>query len=156
MPRFMRASTTPRFSAQAFMSLEYWIARAGETCGVSNYSAACSSGADARQDDLDPRAAARLGIEIEPAAEPIGHDAVDDVQAKPGAALVAPRREERIEGAAANIEAHAAAIVGEQDLDIVLAGLAHLDIDRARPAVRESVRHRIEEQIGQHLPVGPG
>src|SRR5512138_4023341 len=77
----------------------------------------------ARQDHLDARAAARLGIEIKPAAEPRRHDAVDDVQAEPGAALVAPRREERIEGAAADVEAHAAAIVGKDDLDIVLAGL---------------------------------
>ena len=81
---------------------------------------------------------------------------VDDVQAEPGAALVAAGGEERIEGAAADVERHAAAIVGKDDLDIVLAGLPHLDIDRAGLAVRESVRHRIEEQIGQHLPVGPG
>ena len=80
---------------------------------------------------------ARLGIKVEPAAEAVGHDAVDDVQAEPGAALVAARREERIEGAAADVEAHAAAIVGKDDLDIVLAGLPHLDIDRAGPAVRE-------------------
>ena len=37
----------------------------------------------ARQDHLDPRAAARLGVEVEPTAEAVGHDAVDDVQAKP-------------------------------------------------------------------------
>jgi len=42
---------------------------------------------DARQDDLDARAAPRRGIEIEPAAEAVGDDAVDDVQAKPGTAL---------------------------------------------------------------------
>src|SRR5882672_5731347 len=50
------------------------------------------------QDDLDSRAPAGLGIEIEPAAEAIGHDAVDDMQAEPGAALVAARREERVKG----------------------------------------------------------
>ena len=33
----------------------------------------------ARQDHLDPRAAARLGIEIEPTAEAVGDDAVDDM-----------------------------------------------------------------------------
>ena len=92
----------------------------------------------ARQDHLDARAAARRGIEIEPAAEAVGDDAVDDVQAEPGAALVAPRGEKRIEGAAANVEAHAASVVGKDDLDIVLAGLAHLDIDRAGLAVRET------------------
>ena len=35
-----------------------------------------------RQDDLDPRASAGLGIEVEPAAETVGDDAVDDVQAQ--------------------------------------------------------------------------
>ena len=78
------------------------------------------------------------------------------MQAKPGAALVAPRGEERIEGAAADVEAHAAAIVGKDDLDIVLAGFAHLDVDRAGLAVRERMRHRIEEQVGEHLSIGAG
>jgi hypothetical protein len=55
---------------------------------------------DPRQDDLNPRAAAGLGIEVQPAAEPVGDDAVDDMQAKPGAALIPARGEERIEGAA--------------------------------------------------------
>src|SRR4051794_4353954 len=43
-----------------------------------------------RQDDLDLRAAAGLRIEVEPPAQPIGDDAIDDMQAEPGAALVAP------------------------------------------------------------------
>src|ERR1700738_2289514 len=108
------------------------------------------------QDDLDSRAAAGLGIEIEPAAEAIGHDAVDDMQAEPGAPLAAARGEERIAGAATDVEAHADAVVGKQDLDIVLAGFPHLDVDRAGLAVRKGMRHRIEEQVGQHLSVGPG
>ena len=78
------------------------------------------------------------------------------MQAEPGAALIPPRGEERIERAPAHVERHAAAIVGEDDLDIVLAGLPHLDIDRAGLAVRKGMRHRIEEQIGEHLPVRPG
>src|ERR1700726_136907 len=43
-----------------------------------------------RQDDLDPGAPPRFRIKVEPPAETIGHDALDDVQTKPGAALVAP------------------------------------------------------------------
>src|SRR3978361_1853077 len=70
----------------------------------------------ARQDHLDPRAATRLGIQIKPAAEPVGDDAVDDVQSEPGAALIASRGEERIECAAADVEAHADAVIGKQDL----------------------------------------
>src|SRR5205807_2035935 len=86
---------------------------------------------DTRQDDLDARPRPGLGLEIEPSAETIGDDVVDDVQAEAGAALIAPRREERIEGAAPDVQAHAAAIVGEDDLDIVASGLAGLDLDRA-------------------------
>lgn len=56
----------------------------------------------------------------------------------------------------AHVEAHAATIVGDDDLDIVLAGLAHPDVDDPRTSVREGVRHRIQKQIGQHLPVRPG
>src|SRR6202035_1437238 len=77
---------------------------------------------NARQDDLDSRSAARLGIKLKPAAQTVGHDAVDDMQTEPGATLVAARREKRIERATPDIETHAAAIVGEDNLDIVLAG----------------------------------
>src|SRR6185312_8516355 len=111
---------------------------------------------DARQDDLDARTIPRRGIEIETPAEPVGHDAVDDMKAEPGTALVPPGGEERIEGAAADIERHAAAIVGEDDLDVVLSGGARLDFDDPGPAIGKSVRHRIEEKIGQHLAVGTG
>src|SRR6202165_4227019 len=76
---------------------------------------------DPGQDDLDSGAAAGLGIEVEPAAQAVGHDRVDDMQAEPGAALVAAGGEERIKGAAPDVEAHAATIVRENDLDIVLA-----------------------------------
>ena len=78
---------------------------------------------NARQDDLDSRARARRGIESEPSAQTGSHDTVDDMQTKPGAALIAAGREERIERTAPDIKGHAAAIVGKNDLDIVLAGL---------------------------------
>src|SRR6202011_1407885 len=93
---------------------------------------------------------------IEAAAEAVGDGAVDDVKPEPGAALIAPRGEERIERAAADVEAHADAVVGKQDLDIVRAGLAYLDVDRAWLAVRKRMRHRVEEQVGKHLSVGAG
>ncbi len=78
------------------------------------------------------------------------------MQPEPGAALIAPRGEERIERAAADVEAHADAVIGKQDLDIVLAALAHLDVDRAGLAFRKRVRHRVEEQVGEHLSVRAG
>src|SRR4051812_13167217 len=59
------------------------------------------------QDDLDLGAAARLGIQVEPPAQPVGHDAVDDMQAEPGAALVPPGGEEWIERPPPDVETHA-------------------------------------------------
>src|ERR1019366_6731407 len=86
---------------------------------------------NAGKDDLDSGAAAGFGIEVEPTAQTVGHDTVDDVQAEAGAALIAPGREERIERTAPDIQPHAATIVRKDDFDIILAGLPHLDIDRA-------------------------
>jgi hypothetical protein len=54
-------------------------------------------GRHALQDQLDFRPLAGLALETEPAAQVIGDDAVDDMQAEAGAALIAARREERIE-----------------------------------------------------------
>src|SRR5262245_57971055 len=65
----------------------------------------------ARQDELDSRPGARLAVEIDPATQALGHDAVDDMQPEAGAALVAPRREKRIERLPSDAGAHAAAIV---------------------------------------------
>src|SRR5229473_1561858 len=79
-----------------------------------------------------------------------------DVRRRAFDPFFATRREERIECAPPDIEAHAAAIVGKEDFDVVLAGLPNLDIDGAGLAVRKGVRHRIEEQIGEHLAIGPG
>src|SRR6476646_1617065 len=90
---------------------------------------------DPGQDDLDSRASAGLGIEVEPAAQTVGYDAVDNMQAESSAALIAARREERIERAAPDVEGHAATIVGKNDLHIILAGLPHLNVDRALLAV---------------------
>ena len=50
---------------------------------------------------------------------------------------------------------HAAAIVGKNNLDIVLARRLHLDVDGACLAGLERVRDRVEEQVGQHLAIRP-
>src|SRR6478735_8887296 len=103
---------------------------------------------DPGQDDLDARTSARFGIEVEPATQTVSHDTVDDVQSQPGAAVIAARREKRVERAAPDVERHPATIVGKNDFKIILAGLPDPDIDRALLAVRKSMRHRVEEQIG--------
>src|SRR6266702_1114696 len=109
-------------------------------------------GCDSRHDHLDPRPCAGFAFELDAPAQPVEDDIVDDVQAKPNAAFVAPRGEERIEGLPAQVRAHAAAIVGNGNLDIALAGRANLDSDPAALAIGKRVRDRVQEQVGQHLP----
>jgi hypothetical protein len=85
----------------------------------------------ARQDHLDFCSFAGRAIEIESAPQTIGHDVVDDVQPKAGAAEITARREERIEGLVPDVGAHPATIVAEKDLDFVFTRRPHLDIDRS-------------------------
>ena len=93
----------------------------------------------------------------QPAAQTAGHQVVDDVQAEPGAAAVAPGGEERLEGAPLHVLAHADAVVVELDLDMVGPALA-----RRRAACvparlsGKRMHQRVEHQVGQHLAVGPG
>jgi hypothetical protein len=51
---------------------------------------------------------------------------VDDVQAQARATAITARGEERIERVAPDIDTHAAAIVGKDNFDIVLARRPHL------------------------------
>src|SRR5450432_3076584 len=69
---------------------------------------------------------------------------------------MAARREERIESLTADIRAHATTIVGNDDLDMVRAGLPDRDIDATSHAVRKRVRDSVQEKVRQHLPIEPG
>ena len=100
-----------------------------------------------RQDNMDFRASAGRAVNIELPAETIGDDVVDDMQAEPSAAALAARREERIEGLARDVGAHAAAIVEKQDFDFVAARRPYLDFDCASLTVRKRVHDRIEEKV---------
>ena len=51
------------------------------------------------------------------------------MQAKTSAALIATSGKERIERLTPDIEAHATAIVGEKNFDMIIAGCLHLDVD---------------------------
>jgi hypothetical protein len=101
-----------------------------------------------RQDDLDFGSLAGSAIEIEPATQTIRDDTVDDVQAKASAALIAARREERIERLAPDGATHAAAIVGKPDFDIVIPRRQHLDVDGTFLVVGKRVRDRVEKEVG--------
>ena len=108
------------------------------------------------QDEPHPRSFGRFAVEIEAAAQTIGHDAVDDMQAEAGTALMTAGREEWIERLASDLRTHAATIIREQYLDLVRSGGAGLDVNPSLPSIRERMRNRIEEEMGQHLPVRSG
>jgi hypothetical protein len=103
---------------------------------------------DTRQDKLDFRPLVKFAIKIEPATQTIRDDAVDDMQAEARAALIATRREERIECFASDTEAHAAAIIGKTNFDIVLAGRPNLDLDDAFLPIGKCVCDRVQEKVG--------
>jgi hypothetical protein len=105
---------------------------------------------------MDSRSLAGLAIEIEAATQAIRHDIVDNMQVEAGAALVAARREEWIKRLTPDIDTHSAAIVGKENFDIVIPRRPDFDIDRASGAVGKRMGNRVEEEIGQHLPVWPG
>jgi hypothetical protein len=86
----------------------------------------------------------------------IGHDAVDDVQAEAGTTLMTAGREEWIERLASDVRTHAATIIAEEYLDLVRTGGAGLDANHSVPSIRECMRDRIEEEMGQDLPVRSG
>jgi len=75
------------------------------------------------------------------------------METQAGTALIPAGREERIEGFAPDIEAHAATVVRKTNLNAVSAGGPDLDVDETCLAVGKGMQDRIEEEIGQHLPV---
>src|SRR5262245_19166935 len=85
-------------------------------------------GRDPRDGDAEARAPAEPRLEGHAAAQLLGDQVEDDVQAEPGAALVAAGGEERIQGAPLSLLTHADAVVGDEDVDVV-AHLARLDDD---------------------------
>ena len=99
---------------------------------------------DPWQNDLKFRPRARRTVKIEPTAQTVCHDVVEDMQAKACTAQMVARREEWIEGLTPDLGAHAATIVGKQNFDAVLPRCAHFDRDGTFLTVRESVLDRIE------------
>jgi len=93
-----------------------------------------------RQNDLNPCALAGFGMQIDPPPQAVGHDAVDDMKAETGAALIAAGGEKRVEGPTPDVRAHAAFIVGEQNLDVIVAGLLRLDLHRTLDATQRQAR----------------
>jgi hypothetical protein len=107
-----------------------------------------------RQNDLDRRSLAQLALKLEPAAQVIGDDAVDDVQTKAGTAPVATSREEWVKRLTLDLQTHATAIVGKNDLDTIFPPRPCPDVDDTCLAVGKRMRDRVEEQVCKHLSVG--
>src|SRR5262249_19141959 len=110
------------------------------------------AGRDAGQRDTKPRPPAEPGFEGQSAAKLLRDEIEDDVEAKPGAALAAARREERIERATLDLVAHADSVVGHKDVDVV-AHLPRLDDDASGAPVGKGMNDAVEEQVGQDLPI---
>ena len=117
-------------------------------CSTGSLLSSKPCGCHPRQEELDFRSLAGLTIEIEPSTQTIRDDAVDNMQAEARAALIAPCREERIERFTPDIETHATAIVGENNLDVIMPGCLRLDVDCASFATRKCVRDRVQEEVG--------
>ena len=129
--------------------------RRWECSGPSGYLTPACVGA-MRGNQLNSCPFARLAVETDPATQTIRDDVVDDMKAEAGAALIPAGGEERIEGFAPNIKAHTAAVVRKNNFDTIMAGSLDLDVDEAFKAVGKRMRDRIEEEVGQHLPVRVG
>ena len=80
---------------------------------------------------------------MEPATQEICNDGMDNMQAEAGAGPIATRREERIEGIALDIEAHAAIVVGKQHINRVVAGCLNHDVDGTCLAIGKGMRDRV-------------
>src|SRR5580693_10633539 len=75
------------------------------------------------------------------------------MEAKPSSALVAARGKEGVKGLALYVRGHSGAVIGKNDLDVVMAARPRRDRDRSGAAVGEGVVDGIEEQVGQDLAV---
>src|SRR5262249_27445473 len=110
------------------------------------------AGRDAGQRDTKPRPPAKPRFERQSAAKLLRNEIEDDVEPKPGPALAAARREERIERATLDLVAHADSVIGHEDVDVV-AHLPRLDDDASGAPVGKSMNDAVEEQVGQDLPI---
>ena len=69
-------------------------------------------------------------------------------------ALRASGGEKRIENVTLNVLRDAAAVIRERDLDLLRAEAARLDQHVSVSPIGEAVSDGVEDEVGQHLPVG--
>src|SRR5262249_22991342 len=107
----------------------------------------------AGKSDAKARAPTQPRLEAQAAAQLLRYEIVDDVETKPGSALVSPGRKEGIERAALGLLGHSDAVIGDEELHVI-ADLTGLDQDAAGATVGKGVDHAVEKQVGQYLSVG--
>ena len=98
-------------------------------------------------------------FECQPPSQLLGYQIEYDVQTEAGPTFVPPGREEWIERAALGVLAHSNAVIGHEQLDIIVRrreNVPRFDLDGAGSAVGKGVNHAVKEQVGQHLPIGAG
>src|ERR1700754_4627990 len=85
------------------------------------------SGGDQRKCHANRSTFSRGGDECDTAAELLGHEIVDDVEAEPGTTFRPPRGEERIEDMPLGLLRNACSVVGEGNFDEVVADAGSLE-----------------------------
>ena len=84
------------------------------------------------------------------------HNVVDDVKAEASAALRSPGGKERIEDMPLHLVRHSLTVVRNDDLNVGRVETASTDQNASAVNAIEAVSNRIEDEIGEHLPVWPG
>src|SRR5258705_1375435 len=116
----------------------------------------CLAGGEQGKCHANGRALSWRGEERDSTAELLRHEIVDDVQAEPDTALRTSGGEERIENVTLNFFRNAAAVIRESDLDLFHAEATRLDQHLSARPTGEAVSDGVEDEVGQHLPVGAG
>src|SRR6202008_2502349 len=82
------------------------------------------------------------------------HEVADDVKAEAGTALRTPGGEERIKHVPLNLLRNSTAVIRDSNLNLSRVEMTGLDQDVSVKAAGEAVSDRVEDEVGQHLPVG--
>src|SRR6266436_6131668 len=114
------------------------------------------AGSEKGKGHANGRALSRRGDERDSAPKLLRHEIVDDVEAETDTALGTSGGEERIKHVTLDFFRNAAAVIRESDLDLFRAEATRLDQHVSARPVGEGVSDGVEDQVGQHLPVGAG
>src|SRR5262249_43864457 len=107
---------------------------------------------ESRKGQPNRRTRTRLAFQPDAAAQAFGDDAVDDEQSKTRRSVVAPRREERVEGLQLDLRRHSASVVGNDEFDVIASGRSQINANLSPTIARIGVGHGIHDEMIQNLP----